>query len=112
MLRAPQTVGEPRGRAGRLHEFESLGQIDSTLQGLIAREDGPYVQRLTRQPGHKESRHANLLYAPIDEADEPAPEFSFEAPSSPSSPTRLDRPETAVEALHAELQALKSSLGC
>jgi len=61
MLRGPQTVGEIRGRTGRLHEFADLDEVESTLQGLMDREGGPLVGQLPRQPGRKEARYAHLL---------------------------------------------------
>ena len=42
MLRGPQTVGEVRGRTGRLHEFADLREVEETLEGL-ARRDEPLV---------------------------------------------------------------------
>ena len=41
MLRGPQTVGEIRGRSGRLYEFADLAEVEQALQGLIEREGGP-----------------------------------------------------------------------
>src|SRR5918999_699349 len=45
MLRGPQTVGEIRGRTGRLHNFADLGEVEATLDGL-ARRDEPLVTKL------------------------------------------------------------------
>src|SRR4051812_10985085 len=53
LLRGPQTPGELRGRAGRMHPFEDLQQVQSTLQRLMER-DPPIVKVLPRQPGTKE----------------------------------------------------------
>jgi uncharacterized protein YceH (UPF0502 family) len=60
MLRGPQTVGEIRGRTGRLYEFKELEEVDLTLQALMAAQS-PFVMRLPRQPGTKEARYAHLL---------------------------------------------------
>jgi len=60
MLRGPQTVGEIRGRTGRLYEFKELEEVDLTLQALMAAQP-PFVVRLPRQPGTKEARYAHLL---------------------------------------------------
>jgi uncharacterized protein len=68
MLRGPQTVGEIRGRSGRLHAFANIGEVESTLQGLAARSPQPLVVRLPRQPGFKESRYAHLLAGPPEVA--------------------------------------------
>lgn len=60
MLRGPQTVGEIRGRTGRLYEFKELEEVELTLQALMTAEP-PLVVKLPRQPGTKESRYAHLL---------------------------------------------------
>ncbi len=64
MLRGPQTPGELRNRAERMHPFKSLDEIAATLKELETREDGPWVQLLPRLPGHKEARYAHLLSGP------------------------------------------------
>ena len=61
MLRGPQTPGELRGNAARLHEFVGLDEIEQTLNALISRDEDPLVVRLPRQPGQKEVRFAHLL---------------------------------------------------
>ncbi len=61
MLRGPQTPGELRSHTAHLHNFESLTQVESTLQGLLGRESEPLIVKLPRQPGTKESRYAHLL---------------------------------------------------
>src|SRR5258705_5443713 len=60
MLRGPQTPGELRGRTERMHRFEDLTDVQSTLQKLMTREE-PLVKMLPRQPGTKEARYAHLL---------------------------------------------------
>jgi len=67
MLRGPQTVGELKGRTERLHRFESLPQVDETLNGLASRE---LVARLGRRPGQKEERWAHLLGGEEEQAEE------------------------------------------
>src|ERR1700675_3899394 len=54
LLRGPQTPGELRGRSERMHRFDELSEVDSTLQRLTKREP-PIVKVLPRQPGTKES---------------------------------------------------------
>jgi len=65
MLRGPQTVGEVRGRTGRMHEFASLEEAEALLDGLAARPAGALVSKLPRQPGMKEQRYAHLLGGPV-----------------------------------------------
>jgi uncharacterized protein YceH (UPF0502 family) len=65
MLRGPQTVGEIRGRTGRLYEFNELDEVELTLQALMAAQPS-LVVKLPRQPGTKESRYAHLLSGEVE----------------------------------------------
>ena len=67
LLRGPQTPGELRGRTERMHRFEELSDVQSTLQRLMQREP-PLVTVLPRQPGTKEARYAHLLSGEVIEA--------------------------------------------
>ena len=60
LLRGPQTAGELRTRAERMHPFDDLSEAQSALQRLMNREP-PLVKVLARQPGTKESRYIHLL---------------------------------------------------
>jgi uncharacterized protein YceH (UPF0502 family) len=61
LLRGPQTVGELKGRTERLADFADLGAVQTTLEGLATRTDGPFVVRHERRPGQKDARWAHLL---------------------------------------------------
>jgi uncharacterized protein YceH (UPF0502 family) len=65
LLRGPQTPGELRNRADRMHRFDDLGIVQSTLQRLMKREP-PLVKVLPRQPGTKEARYAHLLSGDVE----------------------------------------------
>src|SRR5246500_2214863 len=52
LLRGPQTPGELRGRTERMFRFETLDDVQATLQRLAER-DAPLVRMLPRQPGTK-----------------------------------------------------------
>jgi uncharacterized protein YceH (UPF0502 family) len=65
LLRGPQTPGELRNRADRMHTFDDLGIVQSTLQRLMKREP-PLVKVLPRQPGTKEARYAHLLCGDVE----------------------------------------------
>jgi uncharacterized protein len=60
LLRGPQTPGELRTRASRMHPFEDLESVHSALQRLSKREP-PLVTVLPRQSGTKEARYAHLM---------------------------------------------------
>ena len=63
MLRGPQTPGELKQRVERLHHFESLGEVQTTLEDLIERD---LVERLPRRPGQKEERYRQLVGGDTD----------------------------------------------
>jgi len=65
MLRGPQTVGEVRGRTGRMHAFDTLEAVQDVFDALNTREP-PLVTQLPLQPGRKEVRYAHLLAGPPD----------------------------------------------
>lgn len=58
MLRGPQTAGELKQRADRLHPFSSLDEVEVALSGLVERG---LVEGLPRRPGQKEIRYQQLL---------------------------------------------------
>ncbi len=68
LLRGPQTPGELRTRTERMHSFDDLTAVQSSLQHLIKREP-PLVKVLPRQPGTKESRYAHLLSGEVEGSD-------------------------------------------
>ena len=51
MLRGPQTVGELRNRADRMHPFDDLQEVELVLERLAAREEGADAGEDRRQPG-------------------------------------------------------------
>lgn len=61
LLRGAQTPGELRTRAARLHPFSDVQEVENTLTALASREDGPFVVRLAREPGKRESRFMHLF---------------------------------------------------
>jgi uncharacterized protein YceH (UPF0502 family) len=70
MLRGPQTPGELKQRAERLHRFESTAEVEETLERLAGRE---LVRRLDRRPGQKEERWEQLLGGDGGPAEVPPP---------------------------------------
>jgi uncharacterized protein len=100
LLRGAQTPGELRGRAERMHPFEGIEDVLSTLQRLMQREP-PLVAILPRQPGTKESRYAHLLSGEVTTAEV--------APAMPRSVAgeRSSDLESEVAELRREVRELK-----
>lgn len=76
LLRGPQTPGELNTNSGRLYEFESIEEVQQTLEKLASAEY-PYVAQLPKKTGQKEARYAHLLggepqYEEDESVNEPA----------------------------------------
>ena len=108
LLRGPQTPGELRGRAERLHRFEDLTDVQSTLQKLMTREE-PLAKVLPRQPGTKEARYAHLLCGDKPEWEAPAPAVEARSESGVDD-ERIVRLEEEVAALRKEMADLKDEV--
>jgi uncharacterized protein len=110
LVRGPQTPGELRTRAARMASFSEVGQVETALESLSSRADGPFVVRLPREPGRRDSRYAHLFSGAVPipaVAEEPASD-----PASASAPalSRLDRLEEEVRQLREELRDIKTRL--
>jgi uncharacterized protein YceH (UPF0502 family) len=107
MLRGPQTVGEIKGRTGRMYEFAELAEVEMTLESLITAEP-PLAIKLPRQPGTKESRYAHLMAGEVH-VEEPAAELRAEAAvlEVRAENERLAQLESQVETLRQQLAELQ-----
>lgn len=109
LLRGAQTPGELRSRAARMHEFSDMQEVEQTLENLASREDGPFVLRLAREPGKRESRYMHLFSGDVEtlinvvEAVSPAEDESLAA--------RVDALEIEVAELKQRLDSLLAHLG-
>jgi uncharacterized protein YceH (UPF0502 family) len=108
LLRGPQTPGELRGRAERLHRFEALEDVQSALQKLMQREP-PLAKILPRQPGTKESRYAHLLAGDVVEVEGSSPVGAPVGPNTADA-ERVARLEEEVAELRREFSEIKDQL--
>lgn len=99
LLRGPQTPGELRGRAERMYHFETLEDVESTLERLGEREPS-LVRALARQPGTKESRYLHLF------SGEPSEAVAAPAPRTAPGEGAASR----IAALENELSSLRSEI--
>ena len=109
LLRGPQTPGELRTRTERLCKFHDVHEIESTLDQLMQRDDGPFVVKLSREPGKRESRFAHLFGDEIDiqEIAAPAP---VAAAGSGTGSDRVEELERMINRLQDEVASLKARL--
>ena len=113
LLRGPQTLGEIRGRASRMHPLGSLEEVRNTLDEMMRRPK-PLVQSLPPAPGSRAPRFAQLLCPDLHPLDAPAPR----APDAGTAPQphphlaeRLDALEAEVAHLRRIVEHLARSLG-
>ena len=111
-LRGPQTPGELRSRASRLCRFGDVTEVEAVLSQLAQREDGPFVVRLQREPGKRESRYAHLFSGKVISTDES--EDRIDSGDSGQGPDaargHLSKLEMRLADLEAEVAALRHRL--
>ena len=102
LLRGPQTPGELRTRASRMHPFEDLESVHSALQRLSKREP-PLLMVLPRQSGMKEARYAHLM------GDRHLPEARQEL-SHPTGAKDESEKQDDIASLAQELHQLRAEV--
>jgi uncharacterized protein YceH (UPF0502 family) len=115
LVRGPQTPGELRGRANRMAPIAEVGEVEAALNRLGTREDGPFVVRLAREPGRRDSRYAHLFSGSVEGAAEGIEQYAATETSQAAAP-RADRKsledrivalEQKIELLEREIEGLK-----
>ena len=109
LLRGPQTPGELRSRADRLHAFEDIGAVSSALARMAVpaeQRPEPIVVLLPRQPGMKEQRFAHTLGDPAELASP----LALVAAGSVTAQEDLSERVARLEAEVAELRSIVERL--
>jgi len=109
LLRGAQTPGELRIRSERLCKFSDVQETEAVLERLMEREDGPFVVRLPREPGKRESRYAHLFCGDV-ELPPAQEETDVSWPASHNSRDRLEHLEEGLQALREEIEVIKRRL--
>lgn len=109
LLRGPQTPGELRTHAARLAPLKDVSEVETELEELMTRPDGPFVAKLPREPGRRESRYMHLFSGEAPPADEihGAAERSVDSGAG-SLAERVAALEVAVAQLRQQLDSLKN----
>ena len=102
LLRGPQTPGELRGRTERMHHFDELEQVQSTLQSLM-QHTPPLATVLARQPGTKEARYMHLLSGEVKDAAASQPSQAART----ASDIRMEQFQSELAELQKEVADLK-----
>ena len=115
LLRGPQTPGELRSRAARLADFAAPSAVETALEELASHRDGPFVAKLAREPGRRESRYMQLFTGELPPPAGLAESELAPGAAAPAGRASVDDRITALEQsiaeLRRELQELRTSLG-
>ncbi len=106
LLRGPQTPGELRTRTNRLCQFQEVSEVEALLNKMMERDDGPYVARLPREPGKRESRYAHLFCGEVEMASSSATAVATPRPNS-GDDERINQLEQLVMELFEEVNQLR-----
>jgi len=109
LLRGPQTPGELRTRTERLCKFQDSHEVESALDQLMRRDDGPFVKNLPREAGKRDARFAHLFCGELEMDETAAPVAALSARSGTDS-DRLGQLEQLVRQLRDEVATLKARL--
>lgn len=113
LLRGPQTPGELRTRADRMHPFDSVDEVEATLRRMSEGFDA-LVHELPRRPGQRESRWMHLEGSeehPAErEADEPAERRATPTPAPPSEPLTASDPTSRRAASEGRVESLEAAV--
>jgi len=109
LLRGPQTPGELRTHAARLAPFGDVSDVETELEELMTRPDGPFVAKLPREPGRRESRYMHLFSgeAPPVETVPPTTAARVPAADAVSLAERVAALESALAELRREVEELR-----
>lgn len=111
MLRGPQTLGEIRGRASRMHNLETIEVVREMLDKMAQRPE-PLVKQIPAAPGGRAERFMQLLCPDAHPLDVPAASSdAAPMPSNRSMTDRIDKLEKQVALLRAAVQKMAAALG-
>jgi uncharacterized protein len=110
MLRGPQTPGEIRQNAERLHRFADISSVEAYLAELAARPSGALVVELARVPGAREARWMHLLSG-VPAADLQAAPAVAQAPVELASTGEIVALKNDLGTLRQEVSELRTQLG-
>jgi len=110
LLRGSQTPGELKARSGRLHSFADNADVVLALDSLVHREGEPFIVKLPRTPGRKDSEYMHLFCGPVD-IDEYASKAQASMPTAGSGHSSVAELSERLTKLEEEMAELKKRLG-
>jgi hypothetical protein len=119
LLRGPQTPGELRTHAARLAPLREVSEVETELEELMTRPDGPFVAKLPREPGRRESRYMHLFggelppegtVAELERRAGSTRVPQADAPQAGGIIERVERLEATVAELRDEIERLRARI--
>ncbi len=110
LLRGPQSLGELRANAARMHAFESLEAVQAALRQLSDRAE-PLIREIPPAPGTRASRFVQLLCPGLHPLDMGKVVESAAAAIAPGLTARVEKLESDVQALRAWADGVVAELG-
>ncbi len=116
-LRGSQTPGELRTRTNRLCEFQNVHETESVLTEMKNAEPKPFVIRLERKAGKRDSRYAHCFSdlmeleqaSEADNSDELAA-INVKPPTDVNQNSRIISLEEQVELMQLEIDELRQMI--
>ncbi|RZM27198.1 MAG: DUF480 domain-containing protein [Pedobacter sp.] len=104
LLRGPSTPGEINTNSGRMYEFETIEEVQDSLQKL-ANAEPAYLKQLAKKPGQKEARYMHL-FGGDQEPEISEAEITSVAAHNPALEDRVEKLEREVAELKEMLNLL------
>ena len=108
-LRGQQTPGEINTNSGRLYEFETLEEVQQTLEKL-ANDTPAYLKQLPRKPGQKEVRYMHLFAGDSKATEEEYLNETISSKGNSEFEERLSKVEEELAELKVNFDKLMKEL--
>jgi hypothetical protein len=109
LMRGPQTIGELRGRAGRMSPMESLETAQGLVDALMNRTE-PLVKQIPPSPGSRAVRFVQLLSPDLHAVDSAAASPIAVSAGQATLSERVAALELQVAGLRESLEAVMVKL--
>ena len=110
LLRGPQSLGELRGHASRMHTIETMEAAQEVLTGMMTAqsERAALVKEVPPPAGSRGNRFVQLLCEGLHRLDVAGP---GEGDSAEVEPSKVEKLEAQIAALNAAVRSLAKRLG-
>lgn len=110
LLRGPQTAGELRQRAERMHPFPDVPSVESSLRELMTYPDTPLVASIPAGGGRKAITYVHLLGGPVETSGVASSAAGEAAVQANTDMAWRERLEAEMNSLRDEVADLKRRL--